>query len=60
MSWILSAIGIKFIILAAFVIMMLLLFVINIIRIAYLWMVIALAPIIVLYLVLKDIMGMDI
>lgn len=59
-SWILSAIGIKFLILAAFVIMMLLLFVINIIRIAYLWMVIALAPIIVLYLVLKDVLGMDI
>jgi len=60
LSWIVTGTGIKFLVLAAFVIMMLLLFVINIIRVAYLWMVIALAPIIVLYLVLKDVLGMEI
>lgn len=59
LSWIFTAIGIKFLILAAFVIMMLMLFIINIIRIAYLRMIIALAPIIVLYIVLKDVLGMD-
>lgn len=60
LSWIFTAIGIKFLMLCAFVIMMLLLFIINIVRIAYLWMVIALAPIIILYIILKEVMWMDI
>lgn len=59
LSRIVTGTGIKFLVLIAFVLMMLLLFIINIIRVAYLWMVIALAPIIVLYLVLKDVLGMD-
>lgn len=59
LSWIFTGTGIKFLLLAAFVVMMLMLFIINIIRIAYLRMIIALAPIIVLYIVLKDVLGMD-
>ena len=59
LSWLFTSVGIKFLVLAAFVIMMLMLFIINIIRIAYLWMIIALAPLIVLYIVLKDVLGME-
>jgi hypothetical protein len=39
--------------------MMLLLFIINIMRVAYLRMIIALAPIIILYIILKEVVGMD-
>jgi hypothetical protein len=59
-SRVLSAAGIKLIVVAAFTIMMLILFVVNIIRVAYLWAVIAFAPLIVLYLVLKDVVGISI
>lgn len=54
-----TATGIKFLVLTAFVVMMLILFIVNIIRIAYLWMIIALAPLIVLYIVLKKVLGID-
>ena len=59
LSWLLTDVGIKFLIVIAYVIMLLLLFVANIIRIWYLWLVIALAPIIILYLVLKNVIKMD-
>lgn len=59
-SRVLTGVGIKLLVVAAFSIMMLMLFVIGIIRIAYLRLIIALAPIIILYIVLKDVVGMKI
>jgi hypothetical protein len=58
--WIFTASGIKLLTIGWFFIMMLILLIANIIRVGYLWMVIWLSPIIVLYLTLKNIIGMQI
>jgi len=59
MSRLLTSVGIKLLMVGAFVLMMFILFLVNIIRIGYLWLVISLAPLIVLYLVLKEVLGMS-
>lgn len=58
-SQVLTATTIKILIQLAFVIFMFLLVLINVVRIWYLWLVIALSPIIVLLIVMKEIIGID-
>lgn len=53
----LTADGIKIIVQLAFIIFMLLLVIVNVIRVGYLWFVIALTPVIILYLVMKDVLN---